>query len=443
MVGFVGGGGGLVGFEDRTVAVCSRRGRVVMQAKKRKPGKGGKKKAEPVESKAVPVKGEDAPSAIVEDEVELPVPTESVADKKKTSAAEKKPATKKEKAATAAIVEVETEMPVADVLPIKVSGGAAEAKAAPSEVLDIASKAVDEEAPVVAEIGDLSVPMKEEFKLEKKTAEDLLAEGIQDEVKSGIRFADVTKGIVDDADPFKIEEQLSKEIEDEQVDQEGELIDITADGSVIKTILVPGSGGKLEPGSKVKVHYTGTFLADGKKFDSSYDRNEPFEFEIGAGKVIRGWDAALPTMRLGEKCTLEVQPSYAYGRRGVPPVIPPNAALQFEVEVIEVERYREPESFAEDNPDVARTPDEISIAYEEKLKKNQMDNEKKGFFDRFYFISPFQSQTGERPPWWLNPNITFVIVFAVVAFAFYLVYANGGIHQGYVDEPINVNPFNN
>mmetsp|Transcript_17705 Transcript_17705/g.71462 ORF Transcript_17705/g.71462 Transcript_17705/m.71462 type:complete len:149 (+) Transcript_17705:954-1400(+) len=147
-------------------------------------------------------------------------------------------------------------------------------------------------------------------------------------------------------------------------------------------------------------------------------------------------------MRLGEKCTLEVQPSYAYGRRGVPPVIPPNAALQFEVEVIEAERYREPESFADDNPDVARTPDEIAIAYEEKLKKNQMDNENKGFFDRFYFISPFQSQTGERPPWWLNPNITFVIVFAVVAFAFYLVYANGGIHQGYVDEPIDVNPFN-
>uniref|UniRef100_A0A7S2ZFI7 Uncharacterized protein n=1 Tax=Rhodosorus marinus TaxID=101924 RepID=A0A7S2ZFI7_9RHOD len=236
MVGFVGGSGGLVGIEDRTAAVCIRRGRVVVQAKKRKPGKGGKKRADPVGS---PGKGENVPSAIVEaGELELPVPAEPVAEKKTKSPAEKKSAPKKEKAAAAAIVEgeAEVEMPVADVLPIKVSGSAAET-----------------EEPVVAEIGDLSVPLKEEFKLQKKTAEDLLAEGIQDEVTSGIRFADVTKGIVDDADPFKIEEQQSKEMEDEQIDQEGELIDITADGSVTKTILVPGSGARLEPGSKVKV----------------------------------------------------------------------------------------------------------------------------------------------------------------------------------------------
>lgn len=147
-------------------------------------------------------------------------------------------------------------------------------------------------------------------------------------------------------------------------------------------------------------------------------------------------------MRVGEKALLTIQPSFAYGRRGVPPVIPPNATLKFEIEILTVDNKTETETFAQDNPDIPRTPDQIAVAYMDKMAQKDTEAEaKKGFFEKFYFISPFKSQTGERPPWWLNPNITFVIVFAVVGAAFYVVVQNGGVHQGYVSTPVDVNPF--
>ncbi|CAG0918137.1 unnamed protein product [Notodromas monacha] len=89
-------------------------------------------------------------------------------------------------------------------------------------------------------------------------------------------------------------------------------------------------------GQTVIVHYTGT-LANGKKFDSSRDRNEPFKFKIGRGEVIRGWDEGVAKMSVGEKAKLVCSPDFAYGARGHPPVIPPNATLTFDVELIRVE----------------------------------------------------------------------------------------------------------
>ncbi|TEB29340.1 peptidyl-prolyl cis-trans isomerase [Coprinellus micaceus] len=98
----------------------------------------------------------------------------------------------------------------------------------------------------------------------------------------------------------------------------------------------PGDGKTIpQKGDKVSIHYTGT-LTDGKKFDSSRDRGVPFDTEIGVGKVIRGWDEGVLQLTLGEKATLLVTPDWAYGSRGFPPVIPPNATLKFEVELIAV-----------------------------------------------------------------------------------------------------------
>ncbi|KAI0070037.1 peptidyl-prolyl cis-trans isomerase [Panus rudis PR-1116 ss-1] len=102
--------------------------------------------------------------------------------------------------------------------------------------------------------------------------------------------------------------------------------------------LRPGDG-KTYPkkGDIVKIHYVGTLL-DGKKFDSSRDRGEPFETQIGVGKVIKGWDEGVPQLSLGEKAVLTATPDYAYGARGFPPVIPPNSTLKFEVELLDIQQ---------------------------------------------------------------------------------------------------------
>jgi FKBP-type peptidyl-prolyl cis-trans isomerase len=96
-----------------------------------------------------------------------------------------------------------------------------------------------------------------------------------------------------------------------------------------------GSGPMAESGSKVAVHYTG-WLTDGTKFDSSVDRGEPIAFQLGTGSVIRGWDEGLKGMRVGGKRKLTIPSAMAYGARGYPPVIPPDATLVFDVELMDV-----------------------------------------------------------------------------------------------------------
>ena len=111
---------------------------------------------------------------------------------------------------------------------------------------------------------------------------------------------------------------------------------------LVKNDTVIGEGREAEPGFMVSVHYTGWLYDEnapehkGEKFDSSVDRGQPFEFSLGAGQVIQGWDQGFAGMKIGGKRTLIIPSEMGYGKRGAGGVIPPNAALVFDVELLDV-----------------------------------------------------------------------------------------------------------
>ncbi len=123
---------------------------------------------------------------------------------------------------------------------------------------------------------------------------------------------------------------------DSKKSEGGKVSGYSADGSssLQKEDLVFGTGAEAIPGKTVSVHYVGT-LTNGTKFDSLRDRNEPFEFTLGAGQVIRGWDDGVAGMKVGGKRKLTIPPELGYGARDMG-VIPPNSTLVFEVELLDV-----------------------------------------------------------------------------------------------------------
>jgi FKBP-type peptidyl-prolyl cis-trans isomerase len=119
--------------------------------------------------------------------------------------------------------------------------------------------------------------------------------------------------------------------------------DVAAPGEPFMTDIKTGAGPAIKKGQTAVVHYTGWLYSDsapenkGTKFDSSRDRNQPFDFELGAGMVIRGWDEGVEGMQVGGQRRLVIPPEKGYGAQGAGGVIPPNATLVFDVELVEIE----------------------------------------------------------------------------------------------------------
>ncbi|RYG70799.1 FKBP-type peptidyl-prolyl cis-trans isomerase [bacterium] len=110
---------------------------------------------------------------------------------------------------------------------------------------------------------------------------------------------------------------------------------MSTENNLIVEDIVVGTGTEATSGQPVTVHYRGT-LTDGREFDASYNRNQPFKFNLGARQVIQGWDQGVAGMKVGGKRKLTIPPELGYGARGAGGVIPPNATLIFEVELLEV-----------------------------------------------------------------------------------------------------------
>ncbi|KAM3927055.1 peptidyl-prolyl cis-trans isomerase FKBP4 [Leptodactylus fuscus] len=130
-------------------------------------------------------------------------------------------------------------------------------------------------------------------------------------------------------------EEVKSEQGAQDINMEGVDISPKGDQGVLKEITKEGTSSEMPMiGDKVSVHYTG-WLLDGTKFDSSRDRKDKFTFDLGKGQVIKAWDIAVATMRIGEICRVTCKPEYAYGASGSPPKIPPNAVLIFEIELFD------------------------------------------------------------------------------------------------------------
>lgn len=214
----------------------------------------------------------------------------------------------------------------------------------------------------------------------------------------------------------------------EEPDNEKE--DLSKDGGVLKEILKRGEGELIKDGFEVKLNYQGK-LADGRVFDSSLTRKKPFSFIVGEGKVISGWEIGIKSMRMGEKAKFFITSKYGYKKKGIPPIIPPNADLFFEIEILDI---------IENKKNILAKPPSNSnntMQVTDERDSTNKNIEEKSLSRKFFFISPFSSQSGEKAPWWLNPNITFFLIFLLIMILFVLVYSLGGINHSF-DNPSSI-----
>ncbi len=158
------------------------------------------------------------------------------------------------------------------------------------------------------------------------------------DLKFTVKIDRITTEEVLRADEIKIEKEKNMEEQKaiEQYIADNKLTPVTTPSGLKYVMYNEGTGAKAEAGKTVRVHYTGKLL-NGTKFDSSYDRNDPIEFKLGQGMVIKGWDEGIALLKEGGKALLIIPSNIAYGARGAGGVIPPFAPLTFEVELVSVQ----------------------------------------------------------------------------------------------------------
>lgn len=218
---------------------------------------------------------------------------------------------------------------------------------------------------------------------------------------------------------------------------------------ITKTTTVEGTGRNVRAGDVVVVKY----FCSAADSDVAFARSDRQRIVAGDGSMIRGWDAAIRTMREGERASIVISdPQFAYGAAGVPPFVPANAQIEIDLEVLDVEDnvglggavgasgsdLAGLDGMGMDGPvNRPRTPGAIAAAYEQKMRDKALNapEEKEGiegWIDKIkgsYFFGLFEGETGQEAPWYLKPSITFPIAFLVVGVAFWASLAGGAISE--------------
>ena len=216
---------------------------------------------------------------------------------------------------------------------------------------------------------------------------------------------------------------------------------LTKDNGVVKEVVVPGQGQRIEAGDILAIEYKASVKGSN---GGPFAKGDKEQFIVKDGSLIKGWDIAVESMRVGEKAVIQCAAPYAYGSRGVSSVIPPNADLELEIKVLAwLGNQLRPESlFQKDldiDPFVASTPEAIQAEYED-MQSKKMDKYQGGivqiYLNRLRNISFgfggsnfFASQSGEKAPWYLNPNITFPSMIAILLGAFIVVLFSGSVRE--------------
>eukprot|EP01038_Epipyxis_sp_PR26KG_P005858 gene5858-8081_t len=215
---------------------------------------------------------------------------------------------------------------------------------------------------------------------------------------------------------------------------------LTPDGGVVKDVIIPGQGKRIEPGDILAIEYDASIKGSQKPFAKG-DREQVI---VRDGSLIKGWDLAVDSMRIGEKAKIICSAPYAYGEKGIANVIPANAEIEINIKVLAwLGNQLRPESlFQKDldiDPFIASTPEAIQAEYDDMQAKKvdkyagnileiyirRIKNISFGFGGSGFFTS----QSGEKAPWYLNPNLTFPAMITIVIVAFITVFSTGSVKE--------------
>jgi hypothetical protein len=201
---------------------------------------------------------------------------------------------------------------------------------------------------------------------------------------------------------------------------------------LIKTVTKPGKGPPLKLGDVASVKYS-CYLPD----EAPFARSEFQKVSVGDGSMIDGWEKAIKSMNVGERAVVRItNPDLGYGEAGVPPLIPPNAEIELDLEILDAQPPLDAIDFdtlAMSKDMTPRTAGSIAAAYEERQMNREQEKEGlEGFIEKvrnFYFFGFFEGETGQQAPWFLRPSITFPIAFLIVGATFYVSYIGGAITE--------------